>query len=138
MTRPVGQRVRDLRLDRRALRAEQARVGWWRRLVRARIDLAVAGAARPEALGEAVAFQLPLDVELTVPRPGELGDVLAGMDPGAEVGRLDELRALDARLARYEDGVRRALLAATDRLIVRLATDPATTSAVLREPLSHA
>ena len=49
MTPPVEQRRRrDLRLDRRALRAERARVAWWRRLVRARLDLAVAQAAAPD------------------------------------------------------------------------------------------
>jgi len=137
MTSPVGQRVHDLRLDRRALRAEQARIGWWRRLVRARLDLAVASATRPTPLGEAVAFQLPLEVGLDVPRPSELDDVLATGAAHADVGRLDELRALDAQLARYERGVRDALGAATERLITRLATDPATTTAWMREPLSR-
>ena len=137
MTPPVGQRVHDLRLDRRALRAEQARVGWWRRLVRARMDLAVASAAQPAPLGEQVAFQLPLEVGVDVPRPSELDGVLAGVSAHSEVGRLDDLRALDAQLARYEQGVRDALGAATERLITRLATDPATTSAWMREPLSR-
>jgi hypothetical protein len=138
MTPPVGQRVHDLRLDRRALRAEQARVGWWRRLVRARMDLAVASATQPAPLGEAVAFQLPLEVGVDVPRPSELDNVLSGVSSHAEMGRLDDLRALDAQLARYEQGVRDALSAATERLIMRLATDPASTSAWMREPLSHA
>ncbi|RHA43086.1 hypothetical protein [Cellulomonas rhizosphaerae] len=137
MTPPVEQRVLDLRLDRRALRAEQARVGWWRRLVRARMDLAVASAAQPQPLGEEVAFHLPPAVGVDVPRPSELGGVLAGVEPQAEVGRLDELRALDAQLARYEAGVRDALGAATERLIARLATDPATTTARMREPLTR-
>jgi len=44
--------VADLRRSRRALRAESAQLGRWRRLVRARMDLALAsldgtGAARP-------------------------------------------------------------------------------------------
>ena len=69
MTSPVEQRVNDLRLDRRALRAERARVAWWRRLVRARLDLAVAQAARPQTLGEEMAFQLPLDVGSRRPPP---------------------------------------------------------------------
>ncbi|MDM7829780.1 hypothetical protein [Cellulomonas edaphi] len=137
MTSSVEQRVRDLRLDRRALRAEQARVGWWRRLVRARMDLAVASATQPQPLGEGVAFQLPVPVGVDVPRPSELGEILAGVDPQAEVGRLDELRALDAQLARYEDGVRDALGAATERLIARLAADPLATTAWMREPLSR-
>ena len=86
MTAPTEQCVRDLRLDRRALRAERARVGWWRRLVRARLDLAVAQVARPQTLGEDVAFQLPLDVGVDVPRPAELAAVLTST-PAAETAR---------------------------------------------------
>ncbi|WP_124343867.1 hypothetical protein, partial [Cellulomonas algicola] len=108
MTAPTEQRVRDLRLDRRALRAERARVGWWRRLVRARLDLAVAQVARPQTLGEDVAFQLPLDVGVDVPRPAELAAVLTGTRAD-ELAALDGLRALDEQLARYEAGVASAL-----------------------------
>ncbi|NUU16653.1 hypothetical protein HP550_05245 [Cellulomonas humilata] len=137
MTPPVEQRVSDLRLDRRALRAERARVAWWRRLVRARLDLAVAQAARPQTLGEDVAFQLPLEVGLDVPRPAALAAVLAGADPATDVGRLHELRALDEQLSAYAAGVEAALTRATDRLIVRLAVDPSVVVAGLREPLGR-
>jgi hypothetical protein len=140
MTHPVEQRVRDLRLDRRALRAEHARVTWWRRLVRARLDLAVAQAARPQTLGEDVAFQLPLEVGLDVPRPAALAAVLADGGPegvSADVGRLHELRALDEQLSTYAAGVEAALTRATDRLITRLAVDPAVVVAGLREPLGR-
>jgi len=130
----VARNVRDLRLDRRALRAEQARVGWWRRLVKARMDLAVAAAAQPQPLGEGIAFHLPLEVGLEVPRPSQLGEVLGG---DSHVDRLTDLRALDAQLARYEAGVKEALQAATDRLIGSLATDPAGTAAWLTQPLSR-
>jgi hypothetical protein len=141
MTPPVEQRVSDLRLDRRALRAEHARVTWWRRLVRARLDLAVAQAARPHTLGEDVAFQLPLEVGLDVPRPAALAAVLAdaglGADPGADVTRLHELRALEEQLSSYAEGVEAALTRATDRLITRLAVDPSVVVAGLREPLGR-
>ncbi|GCE75329.1 hypothetical protein [Cellulomonas biazotea] len=136
MTPVTEQRVRDLRLDRRALRAERARVGWWRRLVRARLDLAVAQVARPATLGEDVAFQLPLDVGVDVPRPGELAAVLTGT-PAAELATLDDLRALDAQLARYEEGVTSALSDATEQLITRLALDPEATTACLQEPIGR-
>src|SRR4051794_41889197 len=82
-------RVRDLRLDRRVLRAEHARVTWWRRLVRARLDLAVAQAAQPPSLGEDMAFQLPPEIGVEVPRPAVLaagvraGRGLAGAPPPA-------------------------------------------------------
>jgi hypothetical protein len=136
MTAPTEQRVRDLRLDRRALRAERARVGWWRRLVRARLDLAVAQVTRPQTLGEDVAFQLPLDVGVDVPRPAELAAVLTGT-PADELATLDGLRALDEQLARYEAGVASALTDATDQLITRLALDPEATAACLREPIGR-
>ncbi|WP_315095433.1 hypothetical protein [uncultured Cellulomonas sp.] len=137
MTPPVQQRVSDLRLDRRALRAEHARVTWWRRLVRARLDLAVAQAVRPHTLGEDVAFQLPLEVGIDVPRPAALAAVLASTDPGADVGRLDELRALDEQLSTYADGVEAALVRATDRLIARLAVDPGVVVTGLRDSLGR-
>ncbi|MBD7920033.1 hypothetical protein H9657_17310 [Cellulomonas sp. Sa3CUA2] len=121
----TGEPLHDLRLERRALRAERDRVGWWRRVVRARMDLAVAGAAGPGPLGEDVAFVLPLEVSLQVPRPGELHEALPDGDVGHEVGRLTALRALDQRLATYEAGVAEALERATGRLVARLADDPA-------------
>ncbi|MGY4645129.1 hypothetical protein [Cellulomonas sp. URHB0016] len=137
MTPPVEQRVRDLRLDRRALRVERARVAWWRRIVRARLDLAVARAARPDVLGEDVAFQLPLEVGVSVPRPAELAAVLGTGQAGADVAQLDELHALDARLATYQAGVEDALTHATDELIASLAVDPSTAAQLIHRPLGR-
>jgi hypothetical protein len=137
MAPPVDQRVSDLRLDRRALRAEHARVTWWRRLVRARLDLAVAQAARPQTLGEGVAFHLPLEVGIEVPRPAALASVLGDTGPVADAVRLHELRALDDQLSTYAAGVEAALTRATDRLIARLAADPSVVVAGLREPLGR-
>lgn len=134
MTPRGDQRVRNLRLDRRALRAEQARVGWWRRLVKARMDLLVAGAARPAPLGEDVAFQLPLDVTLGAPQPVELDRLLPGR---SDLAQLTDLRALDERLAEYERGVARALAQTTERLIDRLAGNPSGTREMLGEPLGQ-
>jgi hypothetical protein len=132
----VEHRVRDLRLDRRALRAEHARVTWWRRLVRARLDLAVAQAAQPQALGEDMAFQLPPEIGVEVPRPAVLAAVL-GTSNGTDGLRIDELRSLDEQLARYGDGVEAALGRATERLISRLAQEPGATLSGLPEPLSR-
>ena len=135
MTSPVEQRVNDLRLDRRALRAEHARVAWWRRLVRARLDLAVAQAARPQTLGEEMAFQLPLDVGLDVPRPADLAAVL---DAGTEaVDRLGELRPSTSSSPRTPPAWRTRSTRATDRLITRLAADPGIAVAGLPEPLGR-
>lgn len=132
----VEHRVRDLRLDRRALRAEHARVTWWRRLVRARLDLAVAQAAQPQSLGEDMAFQLPPEVGVEVPRPAVLAAVLGGSNESENL-RIDELRALDEQLARYGEGVEQALDRATERLISRLAQEPGATLSGLAEPLSR-
>lgn len=137
MAPPVDQRVSDLRLDRRALRAEHDRVTWWRRLVRARLDLAVAQAARPQTLGEGVAFHLPLEVGVEVPRPAALASVLGDTGPVADAVRLHELRALDDQLSTYAAGVEAALVRATDRLIARLAADPDVVVTGLREPLGR-
>ena len=123
MPAPTEQEIRSLRLDHRALRAEKARVAWWRRLVRARLDLLVARTVGPQALGEELAFALPLEVGLEVPRPDELTHVLGRRD-ASDVSRLESLRALDPRLARYQAGVEEAFVRATDALIDRLATDP--------------
>lgn len=117
------QEIRALRLDHRALRAERARVTWWRRLVRARLDLHVARTVGPQPLGEELAFALPLEVGLEVPRPDELDRVL-GEHAGSDVSWLEELRALDRRLASYQSGVEEAFVRATDSLIDHLATDP--------------
>ena len=124
MAPPLQQRASDLRLDRRALRTEHARVTWWQRLVRARLDLAVAQATRPPALGEEMAFQLPLDVGLDVPRPAALAGLLCGAEPVVDVDSLCELRALETQLAAYASGVEDALAHVTERLITRLAADP--------------
>ena len=137
MTPAVEHRVRDLRLDRRALRAEHARVTWWRRLVRARLDLAVAQAAKPATLGEDMAFQLPPEVGIDVPRPAVLASVLGTGAGGEQSLRIDELRSLDEQLARYGDGVEAALDRATERLISRLAQEPGATLSGLAEPLSR-
>ena len=123
MPAPAEQEIRSLRLDHRALRAERARVAWWRRLVRARLDLLVARTVGPQALGEELAFTLPLEVGLEVPRPDELSGVLGARD-SSDVSRLEDLRALDQRLAHYQVGVEEAFVRATDALIDRLATDP--------------
>jgi hypothetical protein len=123
MPAPTEQEIRSLRLDHRALRAERARVAWWRRLVRARLDLLVARTVGPQALGEEIAFALPLEVGLEVPRPDELAHVLGRRD-ASDVSQLESLRALDKRLARYQAGVEEAFVRATDALIDRLATDP--------------
>ena len=131
MTSRVAQTLHDLRLERHALRAEQARVSRWRRVVRARIDLAVAQAAPPGPLGEQVALSRTAGPRSAVPHPVELWTTL-GAHP-TEVGALPGLRDLDDRLRRYEDEVGRAIDRATSALVARVAADP---MAPLRERAS--
>src|SRR5665647_2192951 len=71
--------VADLRRSRRALRAESAQLGRWRRLVRARMDLALATSMAPEPLGLETLGLLPPHVGDDLPMYKELlerGDVL--------------------------------------------------------------
>jgi hypothetical protein len=135
MTTLSDQQVHALRLDHRALRSERVRVTWWRRLVRAQLDLAVARTVGPQGLGEDLAFQLPLDIVLDVPRPAELDAVLGPRSVVDDVLMLERLRALDRRLARYQDGVETALTRANDALVTCLARTPA---ALLQAAPAHA
>ena len=125
----------DLRSSRRALRVERVLIARWRHLLRARIDLAVATAALPDPLGLQAGHPLTFEVQLDL--PGHLDLVCAVLDgaPLGELDRLDVLRDLDRRLARYEAMVDRALGGATDEFIQTLALDPAASLLVLREVL---
>lgn len=114
----------DLRSSRRALRVERARVAHWRRLLRARIDLAVASATLPEPLGQDASGVLPTGAERDLPCHLELVCAVLDRGPTPELDRLGELRALDRRLASYESTVGQALGGATDEFVRQLATDP--------------
>ncbi len=120
-----GLTLGELRHLRRVLIAEQATVSRWRRLVRARLDLAIATAAMPDVLGmrdELTAVTSPPLEDLPT-HPDLVRDVLGG-GPSIEVDRLEALRAHDRRLARYETGVTEALERATTEFIRRVAADP--------------
>jgi len=118
-----GRSLAELRRARRLLRAERARVVQWRRLVKARLDLAVAMAAQPESLGQDV-DALPVGLEADLPQHAELVEHVLGGGPAIELDRLQALRELDKRLARYEQAVTEALEAATTEFIRRVAVDP--------------
>src|SRR5690606_31247203 len=116
-------RLTELRRARRLLRAERSRIGQWRRLVRARLDLAVAAAAQPEPLGQE-ADVLPVGPETDLPMHAELVTQVLGGGPSIDLDRLEALRDLDRRLARYEEAVSIALDTATSEFIRRVAADP--------------
>ncbi|WP_156160602.1 hypothetical protein [Demequina soli] len=114
--------VADLRQRRRDMRRELARVRWWRRLVHARRDLAVAFLAQP---GEDVAAGLDLSWEALAagaPTSTELARAVWPDTAALGVGGLEELEALDARLAEYEARVAATLDNVTAQM-VRALTD---------------
>ncbi|MBB2922259.1 hypothetical protein [Cellulomonas cellasea] len=108
---------------RAALNAERRRVAHWRRLVRARLDVAIAVITVPEPLG-ADGDTLLAGADPDVPRHVELLRSLRAGLPMAEVHQLEALRDLDGRLARYQAEVDLAFAAATDRFVEHLADEP--------------
>ncbi len=124
----------ELRHRRRELRAEYARVVYWRRLVRARLDLAVATVTSPAPLGEPAALGLIPGTHPDIPRTAELRRAVRGPLPIAEVQQLPVLRDLDDRLARYQCWVDDALREATDQFIEHLTREPAVSLEELHPP----
>jgi len=118
----------DIRETRRVLRHEMAQVGHWRRLVRARRDLTVARAVRPDRLGTAAAFHLDADALAPVVPHEHLVRIVRGTGNSFPVTDLPQLRAADESLARYESRVRQALMVATDLLVDRLSHETVVTA----------
>lgn len=113
----------DAFATRRALRAEMAEVGRWRRLLRSRLDLTVASYAPPEVLG-ALAWGAVPPAQVSLPRPDALTDAIAVSGAGDRVQLMRELRELDKQLATYEHQLERALEESTERLVEQLASGP--------------
>ena len=121
----------DTHGSRWALRLELSRVTHWRRLVRARINLAVAAVILPDALGQDPTGVLPTGIERDLPDDLELAvAVLSGL-PDGELDRIGDLRALDARLASYEATIGQALDGATAEYVRRLAAHPSACATAL-------
>jgi hypothetical protein len=121
---PAAAEIVDLRRRRGALRLEHQHVVRWRRLVRNRLELAVAAAAPPEAPGACPEVRDVLGAAAgDIPPAAELAAAVRGALPIAEVHELPRLRDLDTRLARYEMRLEMALHDLTDRYIVQLARD---------------
>ena len=110
-------RIADLRQRRRDMRRELARVRWWRRLVAARRELAVAALARPdggeglglEAAWEALAADAPTSRELEAAVWPERTRVTPGSIEGLDM--------LDARLDTYEARVAENLETVTAQMV---------------------
>ncbi len=113
----------ELRRQRGALRLEHQHVVRWRRLVRDRLELAVAAAAPPQTPGADPDVRDLLGPAADLPPAAELAAAVRGALPLAEVHELPRLRELDSRLARYETRLADALRELTDRYIEQLARD---------------
>ncbi|MFB9955773.1 hypothetical protein [Cellulomonas denverensis] len=118
----------ELHRRRRALRLEHQHVRRWRLLLRDRIELAVAAAAPPRVPGEDPDVRDLLTGPDTgagsLPGAAELAAAVRGALPLAEIEQLPRLRALDGRLADYQDRLGAALDQLTELYITELARDP--------------
>lgn len=123
----AGGSVTDARAARRALRAERAQLQHWRRLLRARLDLAVAGLAPPEHLG-AFTWDLMPDTAVLLPRSQDLADAIRVGEQPDVVDLLTRLRRLDRMLARYGDALEVAIEETTQELLAEQAATPAATA----------
>jgi hypothetical protein len=119
----------DARATRRALRAERAQLQHWRRLLRARLDLAVAGLAPPEHLG-AFTWDLMPDTAVLLPRSQDLSDAVRVGEEADVVDLLTRLRRLDRMLSRYGDALELAIEETTQELLTEQAAATATATRV--------
>ena len=113
----------DARATRRALRAEKAQLLRWRRLLRARLDLAVAAYAPPDMLG-AMSWDILPEAQMSLPRPQDLLDAVRAVDENDQVALMQRLRALDQQLADYEAHLDAALESSTHEILGTLANGP--------------
>lgn len=125
----AGVPASDTRATRRALRAERAQLQHWRRLLRARLDLAVAGLAPPEHLG-AFTWDLIPDAAVLLPRSQDLAAAIRVDEEADVVDLLTRLRRLDRMLSRYGDALEGAIEETTQDLLSEQAATRAATSHV--------
>lgn len=104
----------------RVLRAERAQVARWRRLVRARLDLAVAAFAPPDVLG-AMSWDILPDAQMALPMPHELAAAVTVASPTDPVALMEHLRRLDRMLASYAAEIDAALEDETREVVHGLA-----------------
>lgn len=113
----AGSPVAQLRLRRREMRRELARVRWWRRLVRARMDLSVARITEIhelETLGLDDAWEA---LAADAPTPPELADAIWPDVASATPRSVEALASLDARLKSYEERVSENLETVTAQMV---------------------
>lgn len=110
----------DRRSTRRTLTAERAQLTRWRRLLRARLDLTVAGFAPPEPLGTMTGEVLPGAVQ-QLPPAVDLSAAVACVTPIDPVELMTRLRHLDRTLEAYGHEIDAALETSTDGVVRKLA-----------------
>ncbi|KGM13871.1 hypothetical protein [Cellulomonas bogoriensis] len=114
------------RSARRTLRAEKAQLARWRRLLRARLDLAVASYAPPEPLGTFTG-ELVNPTSAHLPSTRELSAAISYVTPLDPVELMTRLRDLDRRLSSYDSELDDALERANDQMVRSMATPLPTT-----------
>lgn len=114
--------LEDLRLRRRTLRSEVNRVLHWRRLIKARIDLSVAGALLPDRLG-IDAWDVLGPADSLLPDHLRMSQLVRGSGSASAVLDLPELRTIDRHLAAYGAHARSELERVTSMLVELLSED---------------
>lgn len=102
MTTGLDARLAQLRHQRREMRRELARIGWWLRLLQARRDILVAQIAFP---GETGAIDLDAAWEALAagaPTSSEIAAAIWTEVPEGIPGSIDRIDALTVRLLSYE------------------------------------
>lgn len=122
--------LEDLRLRRRTLRSEVNRVLHWRRLIKARIDLSVAGALLPDRLG-IDAWDILRPADALLPDHVRMSQLVRGSGSASAVLDLPELRDIDRHLAAYGAHARSELERVTSMLVELLSDDLAKERAAL-------
>lgn len=107
----------ELRAHRRALLTESANASRWKRLLQARVDLAVAGTAPADPL------RRPSPALPEPPDHNHLRDLVESM-PDDPIGLLQRLNLAQQALSGYGAGVEAAASLATRELVERYVTEP--------------
>ncbi|WP_084128203.1 hypothetical protein [Demequina sp. NBRC 110055] len=109
--------IADLRHRRREMRRELARVRWWRRLVRARQDLAIAQLADADELERLGVSDEWEALAADAPTVSELADAVWPEPAKPAPSSVEALAALDARLESYETRVADNLESVTQQMV---------------------
>lgn len=120
-TATAGEMIADLRQRRRDMRRELARVRWWRRLIGARRELALAFLAQPDTDASA---GLDLSWEALAagaPTGAELAQAVWPDASAFSAATFDQLGDIDAHLAAYESRVAATLDNVTAQMVRALA-----------------